>query len=311
MKQISNESQHIEDSLLTGMKSGTKINSKCPQQQAQNNIQSICGFKNKVITKPIGMHNFNSNKADNLSLQESVDEVVSSFVEYNKDNIIKYVADEVHNKLNEKIGPLNFEINNNQKNFNSLYNEEIKNFKELDILNDFHNNILNINNKVSIINENTNKYFEGIKGFNITDNKLNFLNKLNKNLEDFINEVNQEISKNMDMDIEEDDYINDVEKKKKNNVSQELNNIFNETLSLLNNINAEDVSIFNNSEFQSSILNISNNIKNTIDDFGNKFNFKRPFFEEKNKSDKVGEEIITKNNKNKFLENIPNFFDLN
>ena len=134
--------------------------SKIESQQSNTKSLSIetkeysKNIKNKqFFQKPIGIYSFKSNTSDFSSLEESVDEVVSSFIEENKDNIIKYVVNEVENKLKEKIEPLNAEINSIKNNFNGLYDEEINDFKQLNILNQCHNNILNINDNVNIMKE--------------------------------------------------------------------------------------------------------------------------------------------------------------
>ena len=92
--------------------------SKLESQQSNTKSLSIetkeysKNIKNKqFFQKPIGIYSFKSNNSDFSSLEESVDEIVSSFIEENKDNIIKYVVNEVENKLKEKIQPLNAEIN--------------------------------------------------------------------------------------------------------------------------------------------------------------------------------------------------------
>ena len=310
MKQTPIKSQQTQESSLNGMNSGNKTNSKNRLKEGQNNIQTFQLFENHKITKPIGLYDFNNNKFNASSLQESVEEVVLPFVEQNEETIIKYVVDEVKIKLNEKIEPLISEINNIKNNFNLLYNQGITNFKDLDVLNACHNNISNINNKVSLINENINKYIDGIKGFNITDNKLQFLNKLNKNLEDFINGVNYENYKISDMDIEEENLKIDIERKKYDNINQELDNIFKETISLLNNINKEEKYNLNNAQFQSNISDINNNLKYTINNFGNKYNYEKHYFDEQNINGNFCKKKIIENNNN-LLENIPDFFDLN
>ena len=192
---FSNLESQIEETSQIQINEGINPNSQYSQNQAQNNPKLFQNIPNKIISKPIGIYNFNRNKSDISSLEESVDEIVSSFVEKNKENIIKYVVNEVKTKLNEKIQPLNTEINDIKNNFNLLYSQELKDFKELDILNDCHNNIININNKVNLMNENISKYNDEIKGFNIADNRLQFLNKLNKNLEEFINGINYDNEK--------------------------------------------------------------------------------------------------------------------
>lgn len=309
MKQIFNESQQIKESSLNPINSGNSIYSQFQRQESQNNIQSLYKFPNKMTLKAIGIYNFKSNKCEISSLQERVNEVVSLFVEENKENIIKYVANEVQNKLNEKIEPLNSEINDIKNNFNLLYNEEVKNFKELDILNDCHNGVANINNKVGIMKENINKYIDEIKGFNIADNKLQFLNKLNNNLEYFINGINNENKKYIDFDVEEEKHKIDIVQKNQNNFNQELDNIFKETLSLLNTISNEEKYNLKNSEIYINILDLSNNLKSSINDFENKFNYENPIFEEQKRNANINNKKI-KDNKNNIIDTIPNFFDL-
>ena len=135
-------------------------NTRSLSTEANDNLEyskNLKNIKNKqFFQKPIGIYSFKSNTSDFSSLEESVDEVVSSFIEENKDNIIKYVVNEVENKLKEKIEPLNAEINSIKNNFNGLYDEEINDFKQLNILNQCHNNILNINDNVNIMKENIN-----------------------------------------------------------------------------------------------------------------------------------------------------------
>ena len=202
-------------------------NTKSLSKEENDNLEyskNIKNIKNKqFFQKPIGIYSFKSNTSDFSSLEESVDEVVSSFIEENKDNIIKYVVNEVENKLKEKIEPLNAEINSIKNNFNGLYDEEINDFKQLNILNQCHNNILNINDNVNIMKENMDKYDNEIKGFNISDNKLKFLNKLNKDLQEFIDGLNKEKENEkdmMDLDTDEENAKIDSEVKKMNNIAQ-------------------------------------------------------------------------------------------
>ena len=115
---------------------------------------------NNIFQKPqpIGIYNFSSNKTYISSLEQNIDEAVSSFIEQNRNNIIKYVAQEVQKKLEEKIAPMNEEISKLKIEFNSLYEEEWNDFKESNVLNDCHNNIMDLDNKMNIMNENINKY---------------------------------------------------------------------------------------------------------------------------------------------------------
>ena len=289
----------------------------------QNNPQIISqNFQNKkYYPKPIGIYNFKSNKSDIISLEQRIDEVVSSFIDQNKENIIKYVANEVENKLNEKIQPLNKEINNIKNNFNSLYEEEFTNFKKLDILNDCHKNIMSINEKVKFMKENIDKYNDDIKGFNISDNKLQFLYKLNKDLLEFITEINNEnhnenniMDSDMNMDIDEGSNKIELEQKRHDNVSQELDNIFYETMSLLETIGKEENININNENKKFDTLN---NLKNTINNFETKFNYEKPIMEDNNKNNNINNNNCYSNNSKKtndsenynFLDDIPNFFE--
>lgn len=259
---------------------------------------------NQYHQKPIGIYSFKSNNSDFFSLEESVDEVVSSFIEENRDNIIRYVVNEVENKLKEKIEPLNTEINNIKNSFNSLYEEEINDFKELNILNQCHNNILNINDNVNIMKENIDKYNNEIKGFNISDNKLKFLNKLNKDLQEFIDGLNKENDKDMmDLDIDEENSKIDSEVKKMNNINQELNIVFYDTLSLLKDISKDE------QKDKIDHYDVLNNLKNTINDFQSKLNYEKSF-----KNDKIynnNNDIDNNISKCKYnpLDSIPNFFE--
>ena len=289
----------------------------------QNNPQIISqNFQNKkYYPKPIGIYNFKSNKSDIISLEQRIDEVVSSFIDQNKENIIKYVANEVENKLNEKIQPLSTEINNIKNNFNSLYEEEFTNFKKLDILNDCHKNIMSINEKVKFMKENIDKYNDDIKGFNISDNKLQFLYKLNKDLLEFINEINNEnhsenniMESDMNMDIDEGSNKIELEQKRDDNVSQELDNIFYETMSLLETIRKEENINIDNENKKFDTLN---NLKNTINNFETKFNYEKPIMEDNNKNNNINNNNCYSNNSKKtndsenynFLDDIPNFFE--
>jgi hypothetical protein len=256
-------------------------------------------IKNKqFLQKPIGIYSFKSNNSDFSSLEESVDEVVSSFIEENKDNIIKYVVNEVENKLKEKIQPLNAEINSIKNNFNCLYEEEINDFKELNILNQCHNNILNINDNVNIMKENIDKYDNEIKGFNISDNKLKFLNKLNKDLQEFIDGLNNDKDMMMDLDTDEENTKIDSEVKKMNNINQELNIVFYDTLSLLKDISKDEKK--DNMNYDDDILN---NLKKVINNLQNKLNFEKTF-----KDDAINNNIDSDCKYNP-LDSIPNFFE--
>ena len=266
--------------------------------------KNIKNIKNKqYCQKPIGIYSFKSNTSDFSSLEESVDEVVSSFIEENKDNIIKYVVNEVENKLKEKIEPLNAEINSIKNNFNGLYEEEINDFKQLNILNQCHNNILNINDNVNIMKENIDKYDNDIKGFNISDNKLKFLNKLNKDLQEFIDGLNKENKKEndmmMDLDTDEENTKIDSEVKKMNNINQELNIVFYDTLSLLKDISKNEKKDNINHDDD----HVLNNLKDIINNLQNKLNFEKTF-----KNDTIDNNINSDCKYNP-LDSIPNFFE--
>jgi len=281
-------------------------NNKSLSTQANDNLEYSKNIKNKqFFQKPIGIYSFKSNTSDFSSLEESVDEVVSSFIEENKDNIIKYVVNEVENKLKEKIEPLNAEINSIKNNFNGLYEKEINDFKQLNILNQCHNNILNINDNVNIMKENIDKYDNEIKGFNISDNKLKFLNKLNKDLQEFINGLNKENKKEnendmmMDLDTDEENTKIDSEVKKMNNINQELNIVFYDTLSLLKDISKNEKK--NNINHDDD--NVLNNLKDIINNLQNKLNFEKTF-----KNDTIDNNINSDCKYNP-LDSIPNFFE--
>lgn len=292
--------------------SSTPINLKDNQniQYSQNETQfteesfNSRQINQKMISKPIGLYNFNINKSAISSLEESIDEIVSSFLEQNKENIIKYVVNEVQNKLNEKIQPLNTQIQEIKNNYNSVYEQELKNFKDFNILNDCHNNILNIDNKINIINENINKYNNEINRFNISDSRLKFLNKLNKDLEDFINRIQNENERGMDIELDEEKYKLNMEQKKQENVIQDLDFIFNETLTLIKKICCKEKNDTNLEYI--NIDYIDNNLRNAINDFQMKYNCKEPVLEEKIKDNNKNGGI----NKNNIFESIPDFFGI-
>ena len=302
-----NESQQSMESSSISTNNGNITSTPFSKQEILNkSFQFQNNQDKKCFPKPIGIYNFNSNKSEISSLEENIDEIVSSFIDQNKESIIKYVVDEVQNKLNEKIQPLNTEINNLKNNFNSLYHQELKEFKELDILNDCHNNILNINNKVNIMNENIDKYNNEVKGFNVADNRLQFLNKLNKDLQEFINGINRENENNMDIEIDNEKNKIDNEQKKQENFNNELDNIFYETMTLLkpfeNNGNTQinNVAKINNCD-------ILENLKNAINDFEMKFNYENPIINEKNNNNNLPNDSSL-NKKNNIFDSIPDFF---
>jgi hypothetical protein len=207
-------------------------------------------------------------------------------------------VNEVENKLKEKIEPLNAEINSIKNNFNGLYDEEINDFKQLNILNQCHNNILNINDNVNIMKENMDKYDNEIKGFNISDNKLKFLNKLNKDLQEFIDGLNNDKDMMMDLDTDEENTKIDSEVKKMNNINQELNIVFYDTLSLLKDISKDEKK--DNMNYDDDILN---NLKKVINNLQNKLNFEKTF-----KDDAINNNIDSDCKYNP-LDSIPNFFE--
>ena len=297
----------------------SKINTKpsepdIPKSNNNNNI-----FQKP---QPIGIYNFSSNKTHISSLEQNIDEIVSAFIEQNRNNIIKYVAQEVQKKLEEKIAPMNEEISKLKMEFNSLYEEEWNDFKESNVLNDCHNNIMDLDNKMNIMNENINAYNDNIKGFNIADNRLQFLNKLNKDLDEFISGIgsnlfsNEKNNENFGLNFEnmEQNYHKiEKEMNKQDNLNNELNNVFYETMEMLNDITKDDnleenkdISTVNNNII--SCTNILNNFKNTISTFDTKFSYEKPI----NNSPNTNVNINT-NNRNNGKENIfdglPNFFD--
>ena len=91
-------------------------------------------------------------------LEEIINNQVRSFIVLNQKYIIDSLVDEVEQKIQEKISPINNEINNIKADFNSLYNEEIKNFKEENVLNDCKENISNISNEYNMLQEKFIKY---------------------------------------------------------------------------------------------------------------------------------------------------------
>ena len=186
--------QSMQSQSISNSKNSSKINSNLPPQ----NIQPTSNNNNNIFQKPqpIGIYNFGNNKSYISSFEKSVDEVVSAFIEQNRENIINYVVQEVQKKLEEKINPMNEEISRLKTEFNSLYDEEWNDFKEANVLNDCHNNIMELNNKMTIMNENINAYNDNIKGFNIADNRLQFLNKLNKDLDEFISGIGSNLCSN-------------------------------------------------------------------------------------------------------------------
>ena len=90
------------------------IDSNIPKNNPKNYLEK---------PKPIGIYNFRSNKESITSLEQNIDEVVTSFIEKNKYNIIECVAQEVQKKFDEKITPMSTEISNIKQDFISLYEE--------------------------------------------------------------------------------------------------------------------------------------------------------------------------------------------
>ena len=293
----------------------SKIKEKPPQQ----NLSNI--NNNNIFQKPrpIGIYNFGSNKTSITSLEQNIDEAASLFIEQNKENIIKCVTQEVEKKFEEKIKPMTEEISNLKNDFNSLYEEEWNDFKQSNVLNDCHNNIMELNNKINIMNENINTYNENIKGFNVADNRLQFLNKLNKDLDEFISGISKVGDmyplgeKNYGMDMSENLHKIEKEMNKQENLNNELNSVFHETMEMLNDITKEEKNEKNNKNIiennnMMNCDNILNNFKNAVNTFDTKFNYDKPM-----NDNSIGVmNINNNNNKNErknFIENIPNFFD--
>lgn len=294
----------------------SKINQKPPEQ----NIP----FNNNIFKKPqpIGIYNFSSNKTYISSLEQNIDEAVSAFIEQNKDNIIQYVAKEVEQKFEEKITPMTEEITRLKIDFNSLYEEEWNDFKQSNVLNDCHNNIMELNNKMNIMNENIDKYNNNIKGFNIADNKLQFLNKLNKDLDEFISGIDSYIftpekkdknfGNNMDIDMDENLHKIEKEMNRQQNLNHELDNVFYETMEMLKDITKENNLEENakNSNVNNNIMNccnILNNFKNTVNAFDGKFNYEKPI--NNNSNPNMNNASDDKNDNKNIFDYLPNFFD--
>ena len=294
----------------------SKINQKPPEQ----NIP----FNNNIFKKPqpIGIYNFSSNKTYISSLEQNIDEAVSAFIEQNKDNIIQYVAKEVEKKFEEKITPMTEEITRLKIDFNSLYEEEWNDFKQSNVLNDCHNNIMELNNKMNIMNENIDKYNNNIKGFNVADNKLQFLNKLNKDLDEFISGIDSYIfipekkdknfGNNMDIDMDENLHKIEKEMNRQQNLNHELDNVFYETMEMLKDItkdnNLEESA--KNSNVNNNIMNccnILNNFKNTVNAFDGKFNYEKPI--NNNSNPNMNNANDDKNDNKNIFDYLPNFFD--
>ena len=273
---------------------------------SQNN-SSIINPKNKLNepksnisenSKPIGIYNFNRNKSEINSLQDEIDNIVSGFIMENKDNIIQYIAKEVENKLNEKINPMTTEINSIKSDFTELYQNELNEFKESNVLNDCHDHINNIQNKMNITDENMENYTNDIKGFNVSNKRLKFLNQLNDNLEQFILNVKNE--------PENSDYALELQNKKEESINREFDKVFYETMSLLKNM---DDNLKNEKNIIQNGLNINNDFKQAVNNFENKFNYDKPV-SSGNKSNNCNNNSNKKINEEFNINNVPNFFDI-
>lgn len=310
-----NSAQSQSLSIYSNSQPESKVREK-PEKSIQQNISANNNNNNTFQKpKPIGIYNFNSNKSSISSLERNIDETVSAFIEQNKENIIKCVAQEVQKKFEEKIKPMTDEISNIKKEFNSLYEEEWNDFKQSNILNDCHNNIMELNNKVGIMNENIKIYNDNIKGFNIADNRLQFLNKLNKDLDEFISGIgsngNNEDYKHY-MDIDNNMHKIEKEMNRQDNLNHELDNVFNETMVMLKEISKEEVIEENrNNNNDNNIRNCSdilNNFRNTVNTFETKFDYEKPIMNNTNNNMKVNKES-NKNEITNLFDDIPNFFE--
>ena len=310
-----NSAQSQSLSIYSNSQPESKVREK-PEKSIHQNISSNNNNNNTFQKpKPIGIYNFNSNKSSISSLEQNIDETVSAFIEQNKENIIKCVAQEVQKKFEDKIKPMTDEISNIKKEFNSLYEEEWNDFKQSNILNDCHNNIMELNNKVGIMNENIKIYNDNIKGFNIADNRLQFLNKLNKDLDEFISGIgsngNNEDYKHY-MDIDNNMHKIEKEMNRQDNLNHELDNVFNETMEMLKEISKEEVIEENrNYKNDNNIRNCSdilNNFRNTVNTFETKFDYEKPIMNNTNNNMKVNKES-NKNEITKLFDDIPNFFE--
>ena len=310
-----NSAQSQSLSIYSNSQPESKVREK-PEKSIQQNISANKNNNNTFQKpKPIGIYNFNSNKSSISSLEQNIDETVSAFIEQNKENIIKCVAQEVQKKFEEKIKPMTDEISNIKKEFNSLYEEEWNDFKQSNILNDCHNNIMELNNKVGIMNENIKIYNDNIKGFNIADNRLQFLNKLNKDLDEFISGIgsngNNDDYKHY-MDIDNNIHKIDKEMNRQDNLNHELDNVFNETMEMLKEISKEEVIEENrNNNNDNNIRNCSdilNNFRNTVNTFETKFDYEKPIMNNTNNNMKVNKES-NKNEITNLFDDIPNFFE--
>ena len=310
-----NSAQSQSLSIYSNSQPESKVREK-PEKSIHQNISSNNNNNNTFQKpKPIGIYNFNSNKSSISSLEQNIDETVSAFIEQNKENIIKCIAQEVQKKFEEKIKPMTDEISNIKKEFNSLYEEEWNDFKQSNILNDCHNNIMELNNKVGIMNENIKIYNDNIKGFNIADNRLQFLNKLNKDLDEFISGIGSNGNNgdyNHYMDIDNNMHKIEKEMNRQDNLNHELDNVFNETMEMLKEISKEEVIEENrNNNNDNNIRNCSdilNNFRNTVNTFETKFDYEKPIMNNTNNIMKVNKES-NKNEITNLFDDIPNFFE--
>ena len=312
----------VQSQFLSDSQPPSKINTKPPEQNSQIPNSNI--FQKP---QPIGIYNFGINKSQITSFEQNIDEAVSAFIDQNKNNIIQYVVQEVQKKFEEKITPMTEEITKLKDDFNSLYEEEWSDFKQLNVLNDCHNNIMELNNKMNIMNENIEKYNENIKGFNVADNRLQFLSKLNKDLDEFISGIGSYIytpeKKEVglvqgNIDVEMNENLHKIEKEmgKQEKLNHELDNVFYETMEMLKDIN-KDVNTGENNNIMDSnnnnIMNfndILNNFKSTVNAFDSKFNYEKPLNNNliPNNNFNINNDN-RKNDRNNIFDELPNFFE--
>ena len=316
---------------ITSVQSQTLSASSNSQPQSKTNIkpsqQENAIPNNNIFQKPqpIGIYNFSSNKSYISSLEQNIDEAVCAFIEQNRNNIVKYVAQEVQKNLEEKIAPMNEEISKLKMEFNSLYEEEWNDFKQSNVLNDCHNNIMELDNKMNIMNENIEKYNDNIKGFNIADNRLQFLSKLNKDLDEFISGIGQNLGSNENQNIFQgmgimgnslDQNMHKIEKEmnKQENLNHELDNVFHETMEMLKDITEDDnlEKNKNNINANNNIMNccdILNNLKNTVNAFDTKFNYEKPINDSSISNRNNTSNDNSKDSIKNIFDGLPNFFD--
>ena len=192
----------------------------------------------------------------------------------------------------------------------------------------------------TLMNENINIYNENIKGFNVADNRLQFLNKLNKDLDVFITGISHEIEvhnhggEGFDMDTVKNLHKIEKEMNKQENLNNELDSVFHETMEMLNDITKEEKNeknkniiennnnmmncsnilnnyknIIENNNNMMNCVNILNNFKNAVNTFDTKFNYDKPMNNNSIGVMKINN-INNKNEQKNFIENIPNFFDI-